>query len=204
MISAKTGLPLVWLALFRQDTFTHQIGDRGTEVPAIASAVREIAADHVLGGELHIYGSIGMDAKSVLKECGRGEGPATATVTLVSNAVDARGPLRPGVEGGRQGQTSGDALLRSVGGDGLLELFDVEAEGFRNIFEAIPYVLKHGTLVVLVLAETETGLNLIIRQVPEWVLLWLVRGPRSILGMNFLKSYRVPNHFVLGCTTSQR
>ena len=88
--------------------------------------------------------------------------------------------------------------------DGLLELSDIEAESLRKILEAIPHVVKDGALAVLVLAETETGLNLIIRQVPEWVLLWLVRGPRSILGMNFLKSYRVPNHFVLGCTTSQR
>jgi len=118
--------------------------------------------------------------------------------------VDARGPFRPGIEGGRQGHTSEDALLRPVGSDGLLELPDVEAEGLRNILEAIPHMLKNGTLVVLVLAETEPGLYLIIRQVPEGVLLRLVRGPRCLLGMNFLKSYRVTNHFVLGCTTSQR
>ena len=98
ILSANTGLLSVWQALFRHKTFSHQIGDRGSKVPAITATIREITADHVLGGEAHIDGPIRMDAESVLKNCSRGEGPATTTTTLISNAVDACGPLRPGVE----------------------------------------------------------------------------------------------------------
>lgn len=76
------------------------------EVATFAAVVDRIAADHVLGREDDIDFSSRGNAKSVGQGSSGRESPARTTVLLVSDGVDALGPLLSGIEAIRDSSKS--------------------------------------------------------------------------------------------------